>query len=150
VPEVDESDVSRRISSLERRVRYLVTGLVLCAAVLFYDLAIRSSFVTRHLFTREFNVPAPSEWSAVSVIGGLAPAVDGKSIAFWLAGSPLSAARHQTRIELDSGGSQRIAMIDQMGRPRLQLATAPDGAPSITLFGSDGKPMWSAPALVSK
>ena len=153
MPEADESgstDTARRISRLERKVRYLVTGLLLCAAALSYDLGIRRTFVTRHLFTREFNVPAPSEWGAVSVIGGLAPAVDGKSIAFWLAGGPFSGAYHQTRIELDGSGSQRVTMADIRGHTRLQLATAADGTPSITLFGSDGKPTWSAPSVASR
>jgi hypothetical protein len=119
--------------------------------VLIYDTtSMRRAFVTRYLFTREFNVPPPSEWPVVSVIGGLAPAVDGKSIAFWLARNPLAAARHQTRISLDEGGDQRIEMIDQKGQTRLRLATTMDGTPSITLFGPDGKPTWSAPAVMTK
>jgi hypothetical protein len=131
MPDVDEgrsTDAASRISRLERKVRRLGVSLFLfvaaSVAVLVYDsLAMRRAFVTRHLFTREFNVPPPSEWPTVSVIGGLAPAIDGKSIVFWLAGDPLSPARHQTRISLDDGGGQRVEMID---RGFLRLATTAD------------------------
>jgi hypothetical protein len=148
------TDIDRRIARLEKKIRYLSAGLFLfvaaSVAVLLYDAqAMRRAFVTRYLFTREFNVPPPTEWSAVSVIGGLAPAVNGKSIAFWLAGSPLTADHRQTRIELDQGG-QRIDLNDQRGQTRLRLAAAADGTPSITLFDSNGQPIWSAPAVVNK
>jgi hypothetical protein len=154
MPEVDKenpTDVDRRIARLESRVRRLTAGvlmLVVLGAVAF--LSDRRSFVTRYLFTREFNVPPPSQWSAVSVSGGLAPAIDGKSITFWLAGGPFSKAHHQTRIELDDGGGQHIELIDQNGKARLRLATAVDGTPSIVLFGSDGKPTWAVPEVLSK
>jgi hypothetical protein len=76
--------------------------------------------------------------------------VDGKSIALWLAGDPLTDDHHQMRLELEHGGGQEIAMIDQKGQIRLRLASAADGAPSITLFGPDGQAIWSAPERLSK
>lgn len=145
------SDADRRISRLETRVRILGFALVLSVVavmVLLYDAWARGrAFATHSLFTREFNVPSPSEWSTVSVHGGLAPAIDGRSIGFFLAGGPFADARHQTRIELDGGGGQRIVFIDQKGQTRLRLAATVDGTPSITLFGADGKTTWSAPAV---
>jgi hypothetical protein len=147
-------DVDRRIARLEKRVRGLmavVLGLVVLLAFTAAPfLAARRSIVTRYLFTREFNVPPPSQWSTVSVSGGLAPAVDGKSITLWLAGGPLTNDRHQMRLELEHGGGQQIEMIDQKGQTRLRLASAADGAPSITLFGADGQAVWSAPVSASR
>jgi hypothetical protein len=151
VDKENSSDVARRLTRLESKVRRLTVGLIMLVVLsVVVFLNERRAFVTRYLFTREFNVPPPSQWSTVSVSGGLAPAIDGKSITFWLAGGPLAKAHHQTRIELDDGGGQHIELIDQKGQARLRLATAVDGTPSITLFGSDGKPIWSVPAVVSK
>ena len=75
--------------------------------------------------------------------------MDGKSITL-LAGGPLTDDQHQMRFELEHGGGQDIAMIDQRGQTRLRLASAADGTPSITLFGPDGQPIWSAPGVASK
>jgi hypothetical protein len=148
-------DIDARIAQLERRVRYLGVAFLLLVlasvSVYVYNAnARRQGLVTRWLFTREFNVPSPQEWSSVGVIGGLAPAIDGKSIAFWLAATPLSANHHQTRISLEDNGSQRIEMFDSKGRIRLRLGTTSEGAPSIALFGPDGQPTWSAPVALGK
>ena len=152
VTEGSSPDTAGVIGRLERRVRYLSVGvallgvglIVLAALVLRENLATHKWFVTRHLVAREFYVPPTSDWQSVTASGGLALAVDGKSVTFWLSGSPLSDAGQQTRIELDGVGSQSLVMIDKLGHVRLQLAVAADGTPSMSFYGADGKPTWSA------
>ena len=145
-------DTAGAVARLERRVRHLSVGLVLLGVslslfvvlVLHEDRMAHKWFATRHLVAREFYVPPTSDWQSVTASGGLALAVDGKSVAFWLAASSLSDAKQETRIELDGGGSQSFVMIDKKGRVRVRLSAAADGTPSTSFYGADGKPTWSA------
>jgi hypothetical protein len=148
----DTTTLDPRILRLEKQVRSLRTCLLILVVLgvsgAIYNVTVmRRVLVTESFFTRELNIPSPKEWSALGVSGGIAPAIDGKSITIWLAGSPFAQAHHQLRIELDAAGSERIDLIDKNGKPRLRLGIATDGSPSINLLGPKGESVWRAPSL---
>ncbi len=143
-------DLDLRIRALERslkrvRVAFVVVSLILGLVAMRDELGFRQTFEASYIFTREFNVPSPREWSAVDVIGGLAPAVDGRSIALWLSGGPLSANQEQIRLELDPHRGQELSFTDKKGKGRLRLGLSSDGVPSIQIRDALGKVVWSAP-----
>ena len=119
---------------------------------MFHDVrARRRAFWTTSLFASELNLPPPQIWPSQAVSAGLAPSTDGKSISLWLApgvlqqlGDPRGSG-HQVKLGLSADGNEDLTFFDRRGKPRLRLALATDGSPSITCLGADGAITWSGP-----
>jgi hypothetical protein len=139
------SELRRSVRRLRWQVRAMALAMVVVIGAVVWNQyhGVVSSFV----YTDEFNVPIPTAKNlAQGLFGGIARALDHRSIAAWIGSGLFIGPR--ARIDVTDGGRATLAFTDSRGRQRLSIGLSEDGSPSIQLFDASGKVAWTAPGGV--
>ena len=127
-----------------RRLRWTGRLLGLGFAILLIGLVSqqRRVFITESLYATELNIPVQF---LTSPEAGIAPALDRKSISFWVTSAVFN-PRAQVRIDVATSGTAALVFYDHR-RPRIKLGLDAQGEPSLQLFDASGKVSWSASSV---